>query len=94
MRAAPPDQAGTTPDPSVTLAATVRHVVARQLRVAPDELTDDLDLTDDLGLDDSAAQSLVDAVGECLDVRFPDDFLDGVYTYADLTSAVCVAVGS
>ena len=81
------------PDSPAELAETVRFVVARQLRVAPDHLTDDLDLTDDLGLDDSSAQSLVDAMGERLDVRFPDDFLDGVHTYADLTSAVCVAVG-
>lgn len=80
-------------DSPAGLADTVRHVVARQLRVAPDDLTDDLDLADDLGLDDSSAQSLVDAMGECLDVRFPDDFLDGVHTYADLASAVRVAVG-
>ncbi len=85
---------GAFPDSPAELAATVRHVVARQLRVAPDDLTDDLDLADDLGLDDSSAQSLVDAMGECLDVRFPDDFLDGVHTYADLTSAVRVAVGT
>ena len=81
------------PTATSDLPSTVRHVVSRQLRVAPDDLTDDLDLSEDLGLDETAARSLVDAMGECLDVRFPDDFLDGVYTYADLTSAVCVAVG-
>ena len=66
---------------------TVRAVVARQLRVSPDDLTVDLDLARDLGLDDDAALSVLCAVEEELDVRFPDDFLDGVVTYGDLTSA-------
>jgi acyl carrier protein len=32
-------------------------------------------------------------VEEELDVRFPDDFLDGVVTYGDLTSAVRISLG-
>ena len=71
----------------------VRSVVARQLRVPPDDLTGDLDLSKDLGLDDHAALLLISAVGERLDVHFPDDFLDGVHTYGELTSAVRAAVG-
>jgi len=75
------------------LDTAVRSVVARQLRVPPDDLTGELDLIKDLGLDDAAAGLLISAVGEQLDVHFPDDFLDGVYTYGDLTSAVRAAVG-
>ena len=75
------------------LDTAVRSVVARQLRVPPDDLTGDLDLIKDLGLDDASAGLLVSAVGEQLDVYFPDDFLDGVHTYGDLTSAVRAAVG-
>jgi acyl carrier protein len=72
---------------------TVRAVVARQLRVSPEDLTVDLDLTRDLGLDDDAALDVLYAVEEALDVRFPDDFLDGVVTYGDLTSAVRISLG-
>jgi acyl carrier protein len=72
---------------------TVRAVVARQLRVSPDDLTGDLDLTQDLGLDDDAALDVLCAVEEALDVRFPDDFLDGVHTYGDLASAVRISLG-
>jgi hypothetical protein len=32
-------------------------------------------------------------VEEALDVRFPDDFLDGVQTYGDLASAVRISLG-
>jgi hypothetical protein len=32
-------------------------------------------------------------VEDALDVRFPDDFLEGLHTYGDLTSAVRRAVG-
>ena len=72
---------------------TVRAVVARQLRVSPDDLTRDLHLTQDLGLDDAAALDVLCAVEEALDVRFPDDFLDGVHTYGDLASAVRISLG-
>jgi acyl carrier protein len=79
--------------PEQDTQATVRAVVARQLRVSPDDLTVDLDLTADLGLDDEAALDVLCAVEEALDVRFPDDFLDGVQTYGDLTSAVRISLG-
>ena len=75
-----------------SLDSTVRAVVARQLRVPPDELTVDLDLAADLGVDDHAAMVLLEAVEEALDVRFPDDFLDGVHTYGDLATAVRVSL--
>ena len=32
-------------------------------------------------------------VEDALDVRFPDDFLEGLRTYGDLTSAVRRAIG-
>jgi acyl carrier protein len=79
-------------DPS-DLDGTVRIVLARQLRVPPDTLTHDLRLTDDLGLEGDLALDVLEAVEEQLDVRFPDDFFDGLRTYGDLTSAVRVAVG-
>jgi acyl carrier protein len=72
---------------------TVRSVVAQQVRVAPDDLTRELDLVTDLGIDDIAALAVIEAVEEALEVRFPDDFLDGVHTYGDLATAVRVAVG-
>jgi hypothetical protein len=72
---------------------TVRFAVARQLRVPPDTLTGDRDL-DDLGLDDDeTAFAVIEAMEDVLDVRFPDDFLDGVHTYGQLSSAVRTAVG-
>jgi acyl carrier protein len=79
--------------PGQQTETTVRAVVARQLRVSPDDLTVDLDLTRDLGLDDDAALDVLYAVEEALDVRFPDDFLDGVHTYGDLASAVRISLG-
>ena len=82
-----------TGDPGQSTETTVRVVVARQLRISPDDLTGDLDLTRDLGLDEAAALSMLCAVEEALDVRFPDDFLDGVVTYGDLTSAVRISLG-
>ena len=75
------------------LDASLRVAVARQLRVAPGDLTVDRDLIT-LGLDDDeTAVGLLEAVEDLLDVRFPDDFLDGVATYGQLTSAVRLAVG-
>ena len=76
--------------PSIDL--TVRAVVARQLQLPPDDVTADLDLNDTVSDDDSAT-ALLSAMGQALDVRFPDDFLEGLQTYADLTSAVRVSVG-
>ncbi len=77
---------------ALDLDGTVRSVVAAQLDVAPDRLTGDVPL-DDLGLDDDLALVLLCAVEDALDVRFPDDFFDGVHTYGQLTTAVRVAVG-
>lgn len=73
---------------------TVRTVVARQLRVPPDNLTGDLDLVVDLGMAETDAFAVLSAMEEELDVRFPDDFLDGVRTYGDLASAVRISLGA
>jgi acyl carrier protein len=78
-------------DPQLDL--TVRAVVAEQMHRPPDDLTGDLDLRADLGLDDACEAILLSAMGEALDAIFPDDFLDGVHTYADLTTAVRVSLG-
>ena len=75
------------------LDATVRHVLARHLDMAPDQLTADVDLAE-AGLDDDTALVVLEDVEDALEMRFPDDFFDGLTTYADLTAAVRVAVGS
>lgn len=77
-------------EPSIDL--TVRAVVARQLQLPPGDVTADLDLNDAVS-DERAATALLTAMGHALDVRFPDDFLEGLQTYGDLSSAVRVSVG-
>ncbi len=71
---------------------TVRTVVAQHLDVRPAELTAAASL-EELGLDDDKALSVLEAVEDMLDVRFPDDFFDGVHTYGQLAQAVRIAVG-
>ena len=79
--------------PEHDLDATLRQAIARRLSVSPEQLTGDLDLGD-LGLnDDATATGVLEAVEETLDVRLPDDFLDGLQTYGQLTSAIRIAVG-
>jgi acyl carrier protein len=78
-------------DPQLDLM--VRTVVARQLRLPPDDLTGELNLQHDLGVNEDRGYELLSAMGEALDVSFPDDFLDGLHTYADLTTAVRVSLG-
>lgn len=77
-----------------TLDLKVRTVVAQQLRVPPDDLTADLDLISELGVSEDTERRLICAMGEAFDVAFPDDLLDGVQTYADLTTVVRVSLGS
>lgn len=77
-----------------TLDLMVRAVVARQLRLPPDDLTGELDLEADLGVTGDRGRELICAMGEALDVSFPDDLLDGVHTYSDLTTVVRVSLGS
>lgn len=77
----------------IDLDAVVRDVVCDRLGVVPERLTVDCDLTA-LGLEDEdTGTSVLVGVEDVLDVRFPDDFLDGVRTYGDLTTAVKAAVG-
>lgn len=79
--------------PDHDLESRLRHAVARRLHVSPDRLTGEADLGA-LGLDDDlTATGVLEAVEAALDVRFPDDFLDGLYTYGQFTSAVRIAVG-
>jgi len=75
------------------LDQTVREAVARQLRIPAARLTGDVVL-DSIGLDDDAtAVGVLEAVEDVLEVRFPDDFLDGLRTFGELSSAVRIAVG-
>jgi acyl carrier protein len=78
---------------ALELDDTVRSVVAQHLDVRPDALRRDTTL-DDLGFDDDTALAVLEAVENLLDVRFPDDFFDGVNTYGELASAVRIAVGA
>jgi acyl carrier protein len=77
---------------ALDLDGTVRSVVAQHLDLRPEELTRDVPL-DDLGIDDDLAVVVLTAVEDALDVRFPDDFFDGLHTYGQLTTAVRLAVG-
>ena len=77
---------------SVDLEATVRGAVTRLLDVPEDRLTVQTPL-EDLGMDDDIGFAVLVVVEDALDVRFPDDFLEGLHTYGDLTSAVRRAVG-
>ncbi len=77
---------------SVDLEATVRGAVTRLLDVPEDQLTVQTPLIE-LGIDDETGLDVLVVVEDALDVRFPDDFLEGLHTYGDLTSAVRRAVG-
>jgi acyl carrier protein len=78
--------------PTVDLDATVRGAVTRRLDVPPERLTVQTPL-EDLGLDEETGLAVLLDVEDALDVRFPDDFLEGLHTYGDLTSAVRRAIG-
>jgi acyl carrier protein len=77
---------------SVDLEATVRGAVTRLLDVPEDRLTVQTPLVE-LGIDEETGLDVLVVVEDALDVRFPDDFLEGLHTYGDLTSAVRRAVG-
>ena len=77
---------------SVDLEATVRGAVTRLFDVPEDRLTVQTPLVE-LGIDEETGLDVLVVVEDALDVRFPDDFLDGLHTYGDLTSAVRRAVG-
>ncbi len=72
---------------------TLRAVVARHLDVPPAELSTDSSL-EQLSLDDEAAALILGAVGDELEMRFPDDFLEGLDTYGKFHDAVLLAVGA
>ncbi len=77
---------------SVDLEATVRGAVTRLLHVPEERLTVHTPLVE-LGIDDDTGLAVLVVVEDELDVRFPDDFMEGLHTYGDLTSAVRRAVG-
>lgn len=74
----------------VVLTAIAHHLGHPAGRATPEEELDLLALP--LG-DGDAPWQLVEAVETALDIRFPDDFLDGVVTYEDFRTAVRHAVG-
>lgn len=73
-------------DVSSTMAATAAAVLEiPRAQLHPDA---DIPLDDDMGL------ALLLAMEAALDVRFPDDFLEGIATYGAFTRAVRLAVGA
>ncbi|GAB6897379.1 hypothetical protein [Kineosporia succinea] len=84
------------PDPVVVdltvveLDSAVRAVVAQQLRLPTAELSPGAPVR--LDLDEAERPQLLTAMGEVFDATFPDDFLDGVHTVADLSDAVRVSL--
>jgi acyl carrier protein len=74
------------------LDAAVRGAVSRLLDVPPERLTVQTPLVE-LGMDEDVGLAVLIDVENALDVRFPDDFLDGLHTYGDLASAVRRAIG-
>ncbi|MDQ1290090.1 MAG: acyl carrier protein [Actinomycetota bacterium] len=79
--------------PVPDLDVAMREAISPHLRVSPEELTLDFDLWSG-GFDDDTAIGVLEAVEDLLDVRFPDDFLDGLTTYGQFSSAVRIAVGA
>ena len=77
---------------SVDLEATVRIAVTRLCDISDERLTVQTPLVD-LGIDEDTGVDVLVQVEDALDVRFPDDFLEGLHTYGDLTSAVRRAIG-
>lgn len=71
-----------------TVEAVLRAVVSRHLDVDPARLVSEAALGDDLCIDSLDAAELVVVVGDELGTELPDDVLDGVRTYGDLTRAV------
>ena len=74
------------------LDPAIREAVATALARPSDELTAETDLLADFS-DDARALSLIVSVEDALDVRLPDDFLDGITTFGDFARAVRLAVG-
>jgi hypothetical protein len=70
----------------------LRTVVAQHLDVPPSDLTGEFPF-EQFEFDEDLAARLLDAVGDELEVRFPDDFLDGLGTYGQFHHAVRLAVG-
>jgi acyl carrier protein len=68
--------------------SAVRSVMVTKLAIPADALRQDASLSTDLQVNDDLGSELMGALGDALEVRFPDDFLDGIYTYGQLSSAV------
>lgn len=75
--------------PVIDVTRTVTETAAAVLDVPPSRLQ----AATAVPLDEDSALALLLAVELALDVRFPDDFLDGISTYEQFTRAVRLAVG-
>ena len=64
------------------------NLVAKTLKVAPDQLRPEADLVTDLGADSLAVVELMMALEERLGVRIADEEAEGVRTFGDALSLV------
>ena len=76
------------------LEARVRSAAADALNLPPGSLTDAVRLEEDLGIDENRAAWFLGVIQDDLDVRFPDDFLDGIETLGQFLRAVRLSLGA
>ena len=64
------------------------NLVARTLKISPDQLLPEADLVADLGADSLAVVELMMALEEKLGVRIDDDEAEGLRTFGDALALV------
>jgi acyl carrier protein len=62
----------------------IRTIVAEQLGVKLDEITEDASILDDLGADSLDVVELVMAIEEEFDIEVPDEDVEGIRTVGDM----------
>lgn len=62
----------------------IRAIVAEQLGVDPNEVTEDASILDDLGADSLDVVELVMAIEEAYDIEVPDEDVESMRTIGDM----------
>jgi len=70
------------------LTQELTNLVARTLKISPDQLRPEADLVADLGADSLAVVELMMALEEKLGVRIDDDEAEGLRTFGDALALV------
>ena len=70
------------------LTQELTNLVARTLKISPDQLRPEADLVADLGADSLAVVELMMALEEKLGVRIDDDEAEGLHTFGDALALV------